>query len=94
MEKIALITGVLGQDGTYLADLLIKKNYKVVGVSKNISNKKKWRIKKLGLEKKIILESLDINDSQSIEKLFKKYDFSEVYNFAANSKLANHLRSC
>ena len=40
MEKIALITGVLGQDGTYLADLLIKKNYKVVGVSKNILNKK------------------------------------------------------
>ncbi len=88
MEKIALITGVLGQDGTYLADLLIKKNYKVVGVSKNILNKKKWRVKSLGLEKKIILESLDINDSQNIEKLFKKYDFSEVYNFAAKSKVS------
>ena len=49
MKKTALITGVLGQDGAYLADFLIKKNYKVVGVSKSNKLKDKWRLIKLGI---------------------------------------------
>ena len=59
MKKIALITGILGQDGSYLAELLLNKGYKVHGIvrQKKTSNEKKfWRIKKI-LKDLILLET-------------------------------------
>ena len=85
MKKTALITGILGQDGAYLAQLLLKKNYKIIGVSKSYTQKEKWRLIKLGISKKIILEKLDVCKQTNINKIFNKYTINEVYNFAAKS---------
>ena len=84
MKKIALITGINGQDGAYLSKFLLKKKYKVIGLDKRI-NKNNWKFKKLGIDKNIILEKVDITKSKQIEKIFKKYKINEVYNLAAQS---------
>ena len=85
MRNIALITGILGQDGAYLAEFLLKKNYKVIGISRNLSSFKKWRLKKLNIESKVILERKDICKISDIKFILKKYKISEIYNFAAQS---------
>ena len=84
MGKIALITGITGQDGSYLAEFLIKKKYKIIGTfstkKPNLNN-----INKLNLKKKIIFEKLNINNSSQISKLLKKYKINEFYNLASQS---------
>ena len=84
MGKIALITGITGQDGSYLAEFLIKKKYKIIGTfSRKKPNLNK--INKLNLKKKIIFEKLNINNSSQISKLLKKYKINEFYNLASQS---------
>ena len=73
MRKIALITGIFGQDGAYLAKLLLQKKYKVIGTSKTISIKNVWRLKKLKIDKKIIYEKLDICKTEDIKYTIEKY---------------------
>lgn len=86
MKKIfALITGGAGQDGSYLADFLIKKNYKVVVADRRSSRADNWRHKFLKIEDKLIYEDFDLLDFDSIFRLLKKYNFKEVYNLAAQS---------
>ena len=58
--KKALITGVSGQDGAYLAKFLLNKNYKVIGTTKSLTRINKWRLKKLNIEKKIIYTQLNL----------------------------------
>ena len=86
MSKIALITGVLGQDGSYLAELLLDKGYKVHGIirQKNLKNKKKfWRIEKI--QKNLILYEDNLDNSNSFYKILEKVDPNEVYHLAAQS---------
>ena len=52
-NKLALIFGISGQDGSYLADFLLKKKYRVVGITRNSSKKNLFRLMKLKIEKKI-----------------------------------------
>lgn len=85
MGKCALITGVTGQDGSYLADILLEKGYKVVGVARRVSADRGWRIKHLADNPSFILEAGDITDSGSITRLVKKYRPDEFYNLAAQS---------
>ena len=84
-KKIALITGASGQDGSYLAQFLIKKKYKVVAADRRSSRADNWRHEYLGIENKVVYEDFDLADIDSIFRLFKKYKFSEVYNLAAQS---------
>ena len=51
-RKIALITGISGQDGSYLADFLLKKNYIIIGTKRRSKQKNNWRLKRLSIEKK------------------------------------------
>ena len=51
-KKSALIFGVSGQDGAYLADFLLKKNYKIIGITRNNTKSNLFRLKKLKIEKK------------------------------------------
>jgi GDPmannose 4,6-dehydratase len=74
-KKIALIAGVTGQDGFYLSKLLIKKKYKIIGLSKRISSKKK--------NITIIKTNYSI---KSLDKIIKKYKPTCIYNLAAISK--------
>jgi GDPmannose 4,6-dehydratase len=84
-KKIALITGVSGQDGSYLASFLLKKNYKVVGTDRRSARHNLWRLKYLNIEEKVIFEELELGEIYNIERVFKKYKFDEIYNLAAQS---------
>ena len=85
MKKVALITGVNGQDGAYLAQFLLKKNYKVIGTSKTNSKSKNWRLKRLKIVKKVINCKLNLNNKKNIDYIFSKYKFDEFYNLAGHS---------
>jgi len=85
MKKIACITGSSGQDGSYLAELLLKKNYLVVAADRRSARGDIWRHKYLNIEKKLIYENFDLTDQGSIDRLIKQYKFDEFYNLAAQS---------
>ena len=85
MRKTALITGITGQDGSYLAQFLLSKKYKVIGTVRKKLNGKTWRLKKLKIDKKIILEKMDLEKIEDINKIFYKYKINEVYNLASQS---------
>lgn len=85
MKKLALITGVSGQDGAYLAKLLLEKKYKVVGTDRRSARSSNWRLKRLGIENDIIFEEMELSELYEIQRVFKKYKFSEVYHLAAQS---------
>jgi len=93
IKKTALITGISGQDGAYLANLLLKKNYRVIGTDRRSARSSQWRLKRLGIEKKIIFEELELGEPLEAERLFKKYKFDEVYNLAAQSFVKSSFSS-
>ena len=83
--KTAVITGVTGQDGAYLAKFLLEKGYKVYGTYRRLSTPNFWRLKYLGVFDKIELISFDLMDQSSIVNLFIKTKPDEFYNLAAQS---------
>lgn len=85
MKKKALITGVTGQDGAYLAALLLKKGYTVFGTYRRISSPNFWRLQYLGIFKKIKLIPMDLTDAPSIYEAIKIAHPHEVYHLAAQS---------
>lgn len=93
MKKTALITGISGQDGAYLAELLLNKNYKVIGTDRRSARGTNWRLDRLKIKDKIIFEEMEIGEIYEIERIFKKYDFDEVYNLAAQSFVGTSFNS-
>lgn len=87
-QRIALITGITGQDGAYLAALLLKKNYVVVGLVRSYTQSKVQNLAYLGILHQVKLEGCDLNDITQIIKLFQKYQPDEVYNLAAQSSVS------
>lgn len=89
MQKIkkALITGITGQDGAYLAELLLEKGYEVTGTYRRTSSVNFWRIEELGIagHPQLKLVEYDLTDLGSTIRLLQSDDFSEVYNLAAQS---------
>ena len=83
--KKALITGITGQDGAYLAKSLLDKGYKVYGGHRSISTPNYWRLHNLKIHNKIKLIPYDLLDSSSISEILKMSDPDEVYNTAAQS---------
>jgi GDPmannose 4,6-dehydratase len=83
-KKIVLITGVMGQDGSYLSEFLLKKKYIVIGGYNNFNN---WRHIKLKINKKINYEKLDITKYNNIKNILQKYKINEIYNLAGQSKV-------
>lgn len=81
--KKALITGITGQDGSYLAELLLEKKYKVYGLIRRTSAQNLWRIE--GILEKINIVYGDITDISSIIRAIEKAEPDEVYNLAAQS---------
>lgn len=86
--KTALITGVSGQDGSYLAELLLEKDYDVHGVARRSSTEKKERIDHLLGEERFHLHYGDMTDSMNIIKILQKVQPDEIYNLAAQSHVA------
>ena len=85
MKKLALITGVSGQDGAYLAKFLLDKKYRVVGTDRRSARSSDWRLKRLGIQNQIIFEEMELSELYEIQRVFKKYKFDEVYHLAAQS---------
>lgn len=81
----ALIFGVTGQDGAYLADFLLKKNYEVFGTFRRTSHKCFERIEEMNNLEKINTIKADLADQGSIQNAIKKSDPDEIYNLAAQS---------
>ena len=84
-QKRALITGIAGQDGSYLAELLVKKSYKVFGLVRNLKKDALRNIAELYKNKKVILIKGDLNNLKSIENAIRIAQPDEVYNLAAQS---------
>ncbi len=83
MTKNALLTGITGQDGSYLAELLLKKGYKVYGLERRHSTKNNWRIEHI--KDKLNLIEGDMTDEISLRSAIKESEPSEIYNLAAQS---------
>jgi GDPmannose 4,6-dehydratase len=90
MIKKALITGITGQDGSYLAELLLEKGYEVHGILRRSSSFNTFRINhlyndKMILNKKLFLHYGDLTDSSNLNRLVEKIKPQEIYNLGAQS---------
>ena len=85
--KTAIITGITGQDGAYLAELLLEKGYKVIGTYRRTSSVNFWRIEELGIKNNPNLELVeyDLTDLSASIRLLQTSNAYEVYNLAAQS---------
>jgi len=85
--KTAIVTGISGQDGAYLAELLLDRGYRVVGTFRRTSSVNFWRIEELGIENHPNLELVehDLTDLGSSINLIQRAKPDEVYNLAAQS---------
>jgi GDPmannose 4,6-dehydratase len=87
MAKTAIITGITGQDGAYLAALLLEKGYNVVGTYRRVVSTNFWRITELGIQShpNLSLAEFDLTDQGSIIRLIQTVAPDEIYNLAAQS---------
>ncbi len=81
----ALITGITGQDGAYLAQLLLGKGYEVLGGLRRTSSINDWRLRQLGIADDIQLVNLEMTEPSNIRDVIKSHNPDEVYNLAAQS---------
>jgi GDPmannose 4,6-dehydratase len=87
---VALITGITGQDGSYLSDLLLGKGYEVHGIVRRSSSFNRWRIEHLIQDsciygKKLFLHYADLSDDASLRRIFSKTKPNEFYHLAGQS---------
>ena len=84
-NKNALITGITGQDGAYLAKLLLGKGYRVFGLHARRSTDTLWRLRHLGIESEVKLIDGDLTDLSAVIRGMEKSAAEEVYNLGAQS---------
>lgn len=87
MGKRALICGISGQDGAYLAELLLKADYTVCGTSRDAQMSSFSNLKRLGIKEQVKLESMALNDFRSVLQVLIKIQPDEVYNLAGQSSV-------
>ena len=88
----ALICGVSGQTGAYLAHTLLRKGYRVVGTSRNHSEANLWRLKRLSIDNDIDKISLSLHDTVAIRNTLAAYQPDEIYYLAGPSSVAASFR--
>lgn len=88
MKKTALITGINGQDGAYLAALLLEKGYEVYGADRRRVDSFSWRLQELGINEKVKHVYMDLLEFNNIYNVIKKVQPNEIYNLAAQSFVA------
>src|ERR1700739_3073282 len=98
MSKVALITGITGQDGAYLAELLLKKGYEVHGIKRRASLFNTDRIDNLYKEPQeqgrgFILHYGDLTDSTNLIRIIQQVQPDEIYNLGAQSHVAVSFES-
>ena len=92
MTRSALITGITGQDGAYLAQFLLAKDYRVTGLLARRSTDTLWRLNELNLVHRISLVDGDLTDLTSIMRALETCAADEVYNLGAQSFVATSWR--
>jgi len=85
MPRTALITGITGQDGAYLSELLLEKDYRVYGLLARRGSDTLWRLRELGVEGKVELINGDLTDLSSITRAIETSRPDEIYNLGAQS---------
>ncbi|MCT7960764.1 GDP-mannose 4,6-dehydratase [Laspinema sp. D1] len=85
--KKALICGISGQDGAYLAQLLLSKGYTVCGTSRDAQMSSFRNLTRLGIREQVKLESMSLNDFRSVLQILTKIEPDEVYNLAGQSSV-------
>jgi GDPmannose 4,6-dehydratase len=93
MRRRALITGITGQDGAYLARLLLSKGYEVIGGSRPSLARDLWRLRAVGIDHDVKVADLEILDSSSILSVIEHEQPTEIYNLAAQSVVSSSFRT-
>ncbi len=88
MTKRALICGISGQDGTYLAELLLGKGYEVTGTSRDAGSNEFRNLKERGLRERVRLVSMNLTDFRSVLQVLTQAQPDEVYNIAGQSSVS------
>lgn len=83
--KKALITGIRGQDGAYLAQLLLEKGYEVYGADRRSGESGNWRMRELGIEGQVKVLYMDLLELTNVMRTIEKIKPDEIYNLAAQS---------
>ena len=86
--KTALICGVGGQDGAYLAQFLLTRGYRVIGTSRDAQSGSHHNLTALGIEGKVSIESMALNDFRSVLQVLAKTRPNEIYNLAGQSSVS------
>jgi GDPmannose 4,6-dehydratase len=92
MTKVALITGITGQDGSYLAENLLQRGYGVVGLYRRSSSVNFDRIKNIVNHPRLVLEEFDLTDPSDCTDIIVKHRPNEFYNLAAQSHVATSFK--
>lgn len=92
MNKVAVITGITGQDGSYLAELLLQKNYKVIGLYRRSSTVTFPRLQNIINHPKLIMTEFDVTDPSDCSYIFDHFRPDEFYNLAAQSHVTTSFR--
>lgn len=93
MNKLAVVTGVTGQDGSYLSELLLEQNYRVIGIHRRNSVNNFERINHLIKEApRFQLDECDLTDPSGIHQILAKYQPDEFYNLAAQSHVGTSFK--
>lgn len=87
MTKTAIITGITGQDGAYLAKLLLKKNYKVIGLTRSYNRSNLSKLEKLSIVGNVKLIECDLTDFSRVLSVLNSENPDEIYNLAAQSSV-------
>lgn len=85
MVKTAMITGITGQDGAYLAKLLLEEGYRVIGAHRRSASVNLWRLLELGIESQVQLLPMDLLEFTNILRVVEQTRPDEIYNLAAQS---------
>ncbi len=88
MSRVAIVTGVTGQDGAYLSKLLLEKGYKVYGAVRRSASTNFWRLEELGIRNEIEYVSMDLCEYTNIIRTIRKIQPDEFFNLAAQSFVA------
>jgi len=86
-QKKALISGISGQDGAYLAKLLLAQGYQVYGTARDAQMATFYNLKKLGIQQQVTLLSMALNDFRSVLQTISRVDPDEIYNLAGQSSV-------
>jgi len=78
--KTAVITGITGQDGAYLAEHLLQGGYDVIGVARPVSNPSTENLDRLGITNSVSIKTLDLTDKGSIERVVSTYKPEKLFN--------------